>query len=118
MAEALTRHYWGDRIKALSAGIAPLGYVPPETRLVLEEIGVSTQGLFSKGLDAVDLRQVDLAVNLSGSNVEGQMASLEGKLISWYIRDPYGGSICSFRQTRDAIEWLVREMLPKWLEEL
>jgi len=117
MAEALTRHYWGDRIKSLSAGVSPLGCVPPETRLALEEIGVSPQGLSSKGLDAVDLGQVDLVVNLSGYHMREQVALFKGKLINWYIRDPYGESLGSFSQTRDAIDWLVREKLPKWLEE-
>ena len=118
MAEALARHYWRDRIKPLSAGVAPLGYVPSETFLALEEIGVSPRGLFSKGLDTVDLARVDLIVNLSGYHVKDQLGLFRGKLVNWYVRDPYGESLDSFSQTMDAIDWLVREKLPNWLEEL
>ncbi len=118
IAEALARHYWGDRIKSLSAGVVPLGYVPPETLMALEEIGVPPQDLSSKGLDTMDLTRVDLIVNLSGYHVRDQLALFRGKLINWYVRDPYGESLDSFFQTKDAIDWLVREKLPKWLEEL
>ncbi|HDD53134.1 MAG TPA: arsenate reductase ArsC, partial [Thermosulfidibacter takaii] len=120
MAEALTKHYWGDRVEALSSGISPLGYIPQETLMVLEEVGVSTQGLRSKRMKGLDLESVDLVVNLSGTSLEGRLPpELAGKrVIDWYIRDPYGENLDSFRRTRDAIEWLITEKLPKWLEEV
>jgi arsenate reductase (thioredoxin) len=49
MAEALLRHRAGDRFEAHSAGTEPKG-VNPLTIRVLEEIGVSTDGLRSKGV--------------------------------------------------------------------
>ncbi len=119
MAEALTRHHWGDKVRVLSSGLNPLGYIPQETLTVLEEAGVSTEGLRSKRMEELDLESVDLVVNLSGTSLEGRLPpKLKGKrVIDWYIRDPYGYSLDSFRQTRDAIEWLVTEKLPRWLEE-
>ena len=119
MAEALTRHYWGGKVEALSAGLNPLGYIPPETLQVLEEIGVPTEGLRSKGMGELDLESVDLVVNLSGTSLEGRLpVQLQSKrVIDWYVRDPYGFSLDSFRQTRDTIEWLVTEKLPLWLQE-
>ncbi len=119
MAEALTRHHWGEEVKVMSAGMGPLGHIPPETLIVLEEIGVSTEGLRSKGLEELKLEAVDLVVNLSGYDPEGYLPpTLEGtRLINWYVRDPYGGSLDSFRQTRNAIEWLVTKKLPQWLRE-
>ncbi|RLD99232.1 MAG: arsenate reductase ArsC [Aquificota bacterium] len=120
MAEALTKHYWGDRVEALSSGISPLGYIPPETLKVLKETGVSTEGLRSKRMRELSLDSVDLVVNLSGHNMEDRLPpQLQSKkVIDWYIRDPYGESLDSFRRTRDAIEWLITEKLPKWLEEV
>ncbi len=119
MAEALTRHYWGGKVEALSAGLNPLGYIPPDTLQVLKEIGVPTEGLRSKGMGELDLESVDLVVNLSGTSLEGRLPlQLQSKrVIDWYVRDPYGFSLDSFRQTRDTIEWLVTEKLPLWLQE-
>ena len=119
MAEALTRHYWGVKVEVFSAGLNPLGYIPPETLQVLEEIGVPTEGLRSKGMGELDLESVDLVVNLSGTSLEGRLpVQLRSKrVIDWYVRDPYGFSLDSFRQTRDTIEWLVTEKLPLWLQE-
>ncbi len=119
MAEALTRHHWGERLEALSSGISPLGYIPNETLEVLKEEGVSIEGLRSKRMGELDLDPVDLVVNLSGHELKGVLPPQlkEKRVINWYVRDPYGESLDSFRQTRDAIEWLVTEKLPKWLEE-
>jgi len=30
--------------------------------------------------------------------------------------DPFSESLEAFRQTRDTIEWLVTEQLPKWVD--
>ena len=65
MAEALARHRCGDRWEAASAGINPLGFVAPETLKVLAEMGVSPAGLYSKGLNEIDLREYRLLINLS-----------------------------------------------------
>jgi arsenate reductase len=47
MAEALLRHYAGDRFEAYSAGMDPKP-IHPLTLKVLEEKGISTEGLRSK----------------------------------------------------------------------
>ena len=71
MAEALARHRCGDRWEAASAGISPLGFVAPETLKVLAEIGVSLAGLYSKGLNEIDLREYRLVINLSDHSLQG-----------------------------------------------
>ena len=49
MAEALARHFWNDGMEARSAGLDPLGYVPPLTLEVLNEAGVPTgRALFER----------------------------------------------------------------------
>ena len=55
MAEALARHHWGEKLEVASAGVSALGYIPEETIKVLDEVGVSTDGLYSKGLNEVDI---------------------------------------------------------------
>jgi arsenate reductase len=47
MAEAILRHYAGDRFAAFSAGMDPKP-IHPLTLRVLEEKGISTAGLYSK----------------------------------------------------------------------
>ena len=71
MAEALARHRCGDRWEAASAGINPLGFVAPETLKVLAEMGVSPAGLYSKGLNEIDLREYRLVINLSDHSLQG-----------------------------------------------
>jgi ArsR family transcriptional regulator len=119
MAEALARHAWGEELEVASAGLHALGHIPVETLKVLEEIGVSTQGLYSKDLSGMDLGRYHFIVNLADYNLEGVIpSSFKGRLLQWRVRDPYFESVDAFRQTRDAIEWLILEKLPKWIEEV
>ena len=50
LGEALFRHLGGDKVEAYSAGIEPKG-VNPLTIRVLEEAGISTEGLSSKSVN-------------------------------------------------------------------
>jgi len=117
MGEALARHHWNDLLEVASAGLSALGYVPEETLSVLEEIGVSTHGLYSKGLAEVELDSFDLILDLLEYPLEHLMPpSFKGKVIHWHVRDPFSESLDGFRQTRDTIEWLVTEQLPEWVD--
>jgi len=117
MGEALARHHWNDALEVASAGLSALGYVPEETTGVLEEIGVSTHGLYSKGLAEVELDSFDLILDLLEYPLERLMPpSFKGKVIHWHVMDPFSESLEAFRQTRDTIEWLVTEQLPKWID--
>ena len=118
MAEALAKHHWANTLKVASAGLTALGYIPEETLRVLEEIGISTDGLYSKGLNEVELEKIDLVLDLAAYPLEDLIPPpFQGKLIHWYVRDPFQENLDAFRQTRNAIEWLVTEKLPNWLDE-
>jgi protein-tyrosine-phosphatase len=113
MAEALARHFWNDGMEACSAGLAPLGYVPPLTLEVLTEAGVPTGGLYSKGLSDVRLDDIDYLVNLTEFKVDELIPpSFSGRLISSYVRDPFGLEIEVYRQVRERLSAIVREKLP------
>jgi protein-tyrosine-phosphatase len=113
MAEALARHFWGNGVEVGSAGLAPLGYIPSFTLEVLNEAGISTDGLYSKGLSEVPLSDIDYLVNLTEFKVDSLIpASFSGKLIYCPVRDPFGRDIESFREAREKLEWLVRQKLP------
>jgi protein-tyrosine-phosphatase len=117
MAEAIARHYWGESLEVASAGLSALGHIPRETIQVLEEVGISTQGLYSKGLSEVDIAGFHLILDLAAYPMDGIIPrSFAGRLIQWHVRDPFQESLDGFRQTRNAIEWLVTEKLPAWID--
>jgi len=112
MAEALVRHLCGDRWAAASAGLNPLGWVAPETMAALAEVGVSTAGLRSKGLDEFDLTEYRLLVNLSEHSLGGRIpAAYTDRLIHRPVPDPYGGSLPVYRRSRDAIKQVIIQEL-------
>ncbi|SPF44479.1 Protein-tyrosine phosphatase, low molecular weight [Syntrophobacter sp. SbD1] len=115
IAEALARHFWEDgAMAACSAGIAPLGYIPSNTLEALKDAGISSDGLYSKGLSEFSLNDIDYIVNLTFFEVDSYLpSSFSGKLISCPITDPFGRGIESFRQTIEEIKRLVGEKLPK-----
>ncbi|MGA2938576.1 MAG: arsenate reductase ArsC [Syntrophobacteraceae bacterium] len=114
MAEALARHFWGNGMEACSAGLNPLGYIPSDTLEALNEAGISTDGLHSKGLSEVPLGDIDHLVNLTYFRVDSFIApAFSGNLISCPVRDPFGQGIESFREAREELEWLVRRKLPE-----
>jgi arsenate reductase len=50
IAEALLRHYAGNRVESASAGVEPAAEVHPLTLKVLSEVGVDARGLRAKGV--------------------------------------------------------------------
>lgn len=116
MAEALTRHHWGHLCQAFSAGTYPLGYITPNTLLVLRERNIATDGLFSKGFDQIDFSKLSLIVSLTRENLESFIPrSLSRSVIRCHVHDPFGEGLNSFREVRNTIEWVVTEKLPQWL---
>jgi protein-tyrosine-phosphatase len=108
MAEALARHRCGDRWEAASAGLNPLGFVARETLAVLAEMGVSTAGLHSKGLEEFDLTEYRLLVNLTDRSLEGRISpDFVSRVLPRSVPDPYGGSLDSYRRSRNAIDRLI-----------
>ncbi len=114
LAEALARHYWGRDLEAASAGLFPLGRIAAHTLEVLTEAGIPSDGLRSKGLADIRLEEIDYIVNLTELKIADLIpASFSGRLISHYVRDPYGEGINSFRLAKSELERLVRVTLPE-----
>ena len=111
MAEAWARQYGGDSIEAASAGIHPLGYITDETEQVMAERGVSLNGQVSKGLDELDLTQVDVVVNMSGFPLKRQHPGFGGRWLEWGVDDPFGEELAAYRRVRDEIEKHVQELI-------
>jgi protein-tyrosine-phosphatase len=118
LAEALARHFWGDDLEASSAGLVPLGHITPHTLEASNEVGISSAGLYSKGLSDIHLENIDYLVNLTDLKIGNMIPpSFSGKLIPNYVRDPYGEGIAAFRKARIELERLVREKLPRLIAE-
>jgi protein-tyrosine-phosphatase len=114
MAEALARHLCGRRWVAASAGLSPLGFVAPETLAALAEMGVSTAGLRSKGLEEFDLSEFRLVVNLTQHSLPGHLPStVAPRVLHRPVPDPFGGNQADYRRSRDAIAQLVLQELSR-----
>jgi protein-tyrosine-phosphatase len=104
MAEALAIHWGQGQVRAWSAGSHPLGRIVPETYDVLQEKGLSLDGHWSKGLDAVPISDMDVVVGM-GCEVSCPVpVGFKGRVVEWSIPDPYGGDLDDFRAVRDLIE--------------
>lgn len=102
MAESFARELAGDFITPLSAGVSPLGYVPSEVHAVMEEIGHSCDGQWSKSLpEAQGGEAVDLIVDLADVLAAGLTAVPIRRM---KVTDPFGGDLEDFRATRDAVK--------------
>jgi arsenate reductase len=116
MAEALARHHFDSSLRVASAGIAALGHIPLTTLAVLREVGVSCDGLYSKGLDQLDDGHFNIIVNLTNTPIRRFIPhGIQGKLIDSSVPDPYGSDLDTYRRTREAVSQLIFEELPKWL---
>jgi arsenate reductase len=121
IAEALLRHYAGDRFEAYSAGLEPKG-MNPFTVHVMDEIGVSLAGQSSK-----DVRKYmgkvhfGYLVTVCANAEERCPTTFPGvsQRLHWTFDDPAAvegteeEKLAKFRQVRDQIDQRIRE----WLKE-
>ena len=119
LAEALMNHYAGDEIRASSAGTKP-AFVHPLAVKVLQELGIDTAPLRSKGLEEFGRQEFDYAITLC-ADAEQACPVFFGKTKRVHIgfENPtkYGGSeeerLAVFRRLRDEI----RERLMAYFKE-
>lgn len=96
MAEALARHMGHE---AASAGTHRGDTVASNSLAVLQEIGVSTEGLSPKSVDDVETEGWDMIISM-GCGVHCPMLPIAE---DWGLDDPVGGPIDVYRSTRDTI---------------
>jgi protein-tyrosine-phosphatase len=112
MAEGLTRQLCGEHWETASAGLKPLGWVAEETKAVLAEMGVDSEGLRSKSLTEINLQDYCLLVNLSDYSLASVLPpECADRLIQRPTPDPFGGSLEEYRRSLDAIkEMVIRDL--------
>jgi arsenate reductase (thioredoxin) len=108
MAEAFARKYGGDAMHASSAGLSPATYIAPFTRQVMTERNISLDDHFPKPLNLIDMRKIDLVINMTGGPL---LNDLGAPVFEWRIEDPIGQSIEKFRQIADQLESLVMQLV-------
>ena len=120
IAEALLRRLAGDRYRACSAGMEPTD-VHPMTRRVLEEVGIDTRDLRSKGIDQMlgkaPVRTAIVVCSQAAAEACPRLYPFAGEVLQWPFDDParVQGSeelqLAAFRRTRDEIDARLRDWL-------
>ncbi len=119
LAEALLRHHAPERFEAHSAGLEH-AQVRPETIAVLEEAGISTDGLRSKGVDEyLGSMHFQWLVTVCSDAEENCPRIWPGvsHREHWPIDDPAlvkgVGRLDAFRAARDDIDARIREWVAR-----
>ena len=109
MAEAFARIHGAGVVEAASAGSRPSGRVNPKAVEAMREVGYDLTSHASKGLDAFNGRDVDVAVTM-GCGDECPLVRA-GRRVDWRIPDPRDMTPEEFRGVRDLIEREVKSLL-------
>ncbi len=118
MAEGFANYYAKGLLKAHSAGSRPAGFIMPSTIEVMQEKGIDISHQMSKGLTAVDLERMAWIINLEASLEKVlRPASRRTQLEHWFISDPVGQSLDTYRAVRDEIEVKVLDFIQQIQEE-
>lgn len=122
IAEALLRHLGGDHFEVYSAGLEPKG-IHPLTKRVMEEIGVSLEGQWSKNVsEYLGKKHFGYLITVC-SDADAKCPTTfpgVGQRLRWFFEDPAAVSgseaeaLAKFREVRDQI----RARILAWLTEL
>jgi arsenate reductase len=121
MAEAFLKKYGGDQYDAYSAGTEPKG-INPYTERVMEEVGVSFSGQYSKHVrEYMGKMHFAYVITLCGEAEETCPTTFPGigQRLHWPFEDPaaFTGSedekLAKFREVRNQIE----QHIKTWLAE-
>jgi protein-tyrosine-phosphatase len=109
MAEAFARIHGAGKVEAFSAGSRPSGRVNPKAIEAMKELGYDLTAHMSKGLDAFNGTDVDVAVTM-GCGDECPLVRAKRRE-EWQIPDPKEMTPDQFREVRQLIEAKVKELL-------
>ena len=95
-------------MEPFSAGFSPAAIVQPLTKKVMEAKNINIDDQFPKDLGAVDIRKLDLIVNMSGTKLPARMPI---EIRDWKIEDPMGRTEEVYVTVRDQIENQVMRLI-------
>jgi arsenate reductase len=108
MAEGFARVYGSDVLIASSSGLAPTDILARETIECMREKGIDLTEHFPKRYDPHTSANYDVIINLSGYDLPGATIP---PVLNWMVRDPIGQSEVVYRDSRDAIERHVMQLI-------
>ena len=120
MAEALLRHYAGNRFEVYSAGLEP-SQINPLTHKVMEELGIDMQGQYAKPL-TIYMGKVHFGYLITVCSKAEERCPIfpgMGVRLHWPFDDPaaFAGTeeqkLEEFRRVRDEIQARIQE----WIAE-
>jgi len=107
MAESIALREASDIIEPSSAGLFPLGYIPPPTQQTLQNNGYSFEALSSKPISRDAWDNADVIINLSGERCDPLHDHSE-KVEDWDVTDPIGREPEIYQQILEEIADRVR----------
>ena len=111
MAEAIARALGEEDVDARSAGLTPLGWIADQTIDTLRALGYSAEGLASKGLDEVEIGDVDIIVSLLGDRGLDYIPQGHGaRREAWPIPDPFGEDDERYLEVAHELEVRIRQL--------
>ena len=114
LAEAIARCLAPPGVGVLSAGSTP-AFVRPQALQVLQEAGISTEGLYSKAVDSLDPAGVEAVVTLCAEEVcpvfLGKAHRLHWGLPDPAKAEPEAAKLDAFRAVRDELTKRFKVML-------
>lgn len=126
LSEAMFNHLAPDGFEAVSAGSFPKGQVLPRSLTTLQQAGISTEGLSSKGNDAFESNPPDIVITVCDKAAGEACPVYFGPALKahWGLEDPSDvqGSDAevdaAFRSTLARIEKRCRTFLALPFEQL
>ena len=117
MAEALLKHFAGDKFEVNSAGSCPCG-INPNVGKALSRIGVSVEGQFSKSVDEFTGQSFDYVITVC-DNTKSTCPVFSGghTEIHWPIKDPGETQgtqeeiLSAFIRTRDILKERISDFI-------
>lgn len=109
MAEAFARMHGGDSVQAFSAGSRPSGRVNAKAIETMKEVGYNLATHQSKSLEDFAGETFDVAVTMGCGDACPLLDA--SHRVDWNIPDPKDMPPDRFRQIREQIEMLVKELL-------
>lgn len=109
MAEAFARMHGQGKVEAMSAGSNPSGRVNPKAVAAMSELGYDLTTHGSKGLDAFNNQEIDVAVTMGCGDACPLVRAQ--RRVDWQIPDPRDMTTEEFRRVRDLIETKVKTLI-------
>ncbi len=110
MAEALTRHFGGTSVQAVSAGLRPGARLAAGAEGALRDIGVGLPDHAPQPMEAVR-EPVDIVISLCDVIAPGLDLFPGARRLRWRVPDPIMGKADDYRRTRDLIWSHLRPLL-------